>query len=153
MGVAMLNLIMRNKGMKRIVLLLVIVVLFAFFIGCEQEPSFSIADLAGTWNFPDQGGYTGITAYVLPDATGADIGWEDGSYSYWCYGGGTYSDGVITGTYDYNCEDSSPADNDGSGSDLALTITFNITNNRLSISCTGTGPLQGKSFTQGVKQP
>ena len=139
--------------MKRLIVLVAIIASLALVVGCDEGTSFSVTDIEGTWNFPDQGGYTEITAYVLPDATGADIGWEDDTYSYWCYGGGMYSNGVITGTYDYNCEDSSPADNDSSGSDLSVTITFNITNNRLSISCTGTGPLQGKSFTQGVKQP
>jgi hypothetical protein len=139
--------------MKRIFLALFISVLLVVLAGCDEATSFSVTDIEGTWNFPDQSGYTEITAYVLPDATGADIGWKVGTYSYWCWGDGTYANGVISGTYDYNLEDSSPEDNDDSGLDLPITITFTLNNGKLSISCSGSGPLNGKTFTQGVFQP
>ena len=139
--------------MKRLLVIVAIITLLALVVGCEEGTSFSVTDIEGTWNFPDQGGYTEITVYVLPDATGADIGWEEGTYSYWCWGDGTYADGVISGTYDYNREDSSPADDDASGLDLPITITFTLENSKLSISCSGSGPLNGKTFTQGVFQP
>jgi hypothetical protein len=139
--------------MKRILLALLISVLLVVLAGCDEAASFSVTDIEGTWHFPDQGGYTEITAYVLPDATGADIGWKEGTYSYWCWGDGTYANGVISGTYDYNLEDSSPEDNDDSGLDLPITITFTLNNGKLSISCSGSGPLNGKTFTQGVFQP
>lgn len=138
--------------MKRLIVLVAIIASLALVVGCDEGTSFSVTDIEGTWNFPDQGGYTEITAYVLTDATGADIGWEEGTYSYWCWGDGTYTNGVITGTYDYNRVDSSPADDDASGLNLPITITFTLENSKLSISCSGSGPLNGKTFTQGVFQ-
>jgi hypothetical protein len=139
--------------MKKIVLVLLAVTLLGLAVGCKDGLSFTVEELEGTWNFPDQGGYTAITAFILTDATGADIGWEDGTYSYWCWGDGTYQDGVLTGTYDYNADDSSIDNNDTSGLDLTITISFTLDNNKLSMTCIGTGPLNGKTFTQGVFQP
>lgn len=137
-----------------IVLLMVI-----FLPGCDDSSATPLLfqSLEGTWLFPDQAGYTEISTFVAPDdaTTGmADIGWTDGTYSYWCYGDGSYADSVLTGTYSYNRDDSSEANLDTSGLDLSIQITFTLdANNRLNFSCSGDGPLDGKTFTGGILQP
>lgn len=141
------------------IVLLVVIIL----VGCEDSTTtitttaLSFQSLEGTWLFPDQAGYTEISAFVAPDdaTTGmADIGWTDGTYSYWCYGDGSYADSVLTGTYSYNREDSSEANLDTSGLDLSIQITFTLDeNNSLSFSCSGDGPLDGKTFSNGILQP
>jgi len=132
-------------------LLLIGILLVWVLISCDEN-SVSIADLEGTWTFPDQGGYTDITVYVANTGNDgiADIGFTTGTYSYWCYGGGTYSGLALVGTYDYNMDDSSPADADASGSDYSISITYSMSGGKLSISCSGSGPLNGKSFSNGV---
>jgi hypothetical protein len=137
-----------------IVLLMVI-----FLPGCDDSSTtpLLLQSLEGTWLFPDQVGYTEISTFVAPDdaTTGmADIGWTDGNYSYWCYGDGPYADSVLTRTYSYNRDDSSEANLDTSGLVLSIQITFTLDeNNRLSFSCSGDGPLDGKTFTGGILQP
>ncbi|MGE4452980.1 MAG: hypothetical protein AB7D92_00470 [Sphaerochaeta sp.] len=145
--------------MNRRIILLVVLAPILVFIGCEDTslPNvLSLSSLEGTWAFPDQGGYTDITVFVMPDdatSAAADIGWTDGTCSYWTWGSGSYSNGVITGTYDFNCDDSSEDNLDTSGLELSIQITFTLDeNNRLSFTCSGSGPLNGKSFANGVLQ-
>ncbi len=52
MGVAYQNLIMRNKGMKRIFLSLLIGVLLIVLAGCDEKVTYSYEDLLGEWDFP-----------------------------------------------------------------------------------------------------
>ena len=133
--------------------LLIGILLLFVLISCD-EGNTAISAFEGTWLFPDQGGYSDISVYVSNTGNDgiADIGFTTGTYSYWCYGGGTYSGTVLVGTYDYNMDDSSVADADASGSGYSISITYSISGGKLSISCSGTGPLDGKSFSNGVLQ-
>jgi hypothetical protein len=139
--------------MSKKLLMLIGILLVCLLISCD-EGNTAIAAFEGTWLFPDQGGYSDISVYVDNDGNNgiADIGFTTSTYSYWCYGGGTYSGTVLVGTYDYNMDDSSIADADASGSDYSISITYSISGGKLSISCSGTGPLNGKSFSNGVLQ-
>ena len=150
--------ILEFSMIRRIAVGIVLLVVI-FLTGCDDSSTtpLSLLSLEGTWLLPDQGGKSEISVFVMPsDETSgaADIGWTDGDYSYWCWGDGSYADGVLTGTYDYNMDDSSEANLDTSGLDLSIQITFTLdANNRLSFSCSGDGPLNGKSFTGGILQP
>jgi len=130
--------------MRRTSLLYIVLILVLLVMGCDDSIDFSVTDIEGSWDFPDQGGYTEIDVFVLTGGDGADIAFTYGSDSYFCYGGGTYEDGVLTGTYDSNLNDNAYSVED------QIIITYSLDDGKLSFSCTGEGPLHGKSFTQGV---
>ena len=113
--------------MSKKLLMFIGILLVCLLISCD-EGNTAISAFEGTWLFPDQGSYSDISVYVDNDGnTGiADIGFTTSTYSYWCYGDGTYSGTVLVGTYDYNMDDSSVADADASGSDDSISITYSI---------------------------
>ncbi len=140
-------------GKKVALILLLVGLLVCVLISCDDF-GVAIDAFEGTWNFPDQGGYSDITVYVDNDGnTGiADIGFTSGDDYYYCYGSGTYSGTVLVGSYDYNSTNNATSTTTFIDSDDSISITYSISGGKLSISCSGTGPLNGKSFSNGVLQ-
>lgn len=152
---------------QSIVLTIGLIVLLLF--GCDSSSNsttnaapISLLAIKGGWDFADQGGMTNIVVGIFPDesdATGntgsADIGWHQGTISFSCTGNGwSYSDGVLAGTYNKYSQDLTDSSITDTQNDLPIQITFILDeNNRLSFSCSGDGPLDGKSFLNGEKIP
>nr|WP_321263060.1 hypothetical protein [uncultured Sphaerochaeta sp.] len=153
---------------KSIVLSIGLIVLL-FLFGCDPSSNTptnaaptSLLAIKGGWDFADQGGMTNIAVGIFPDesdATGntgsADIDWHQGTLSFSCTGnGGSYSEGVLVGTYNKYSQDLTDSSITDTQDDLTIQITFSLNdNNRLSFSCSGDGPLDGKSFLNGEKIP
>ncbi|MDC7229807.1 MAG: hypothetical protein PQJ48_05825 [Sphaerochaetaceae bacterium] len=152
---------------KRITLAIVVLALLLVF-GCDPSSNAttnapaSLLVIKGGWDFADQGEMTNIAVGIFPDesdATGntgsADIDWHQGTLSFSCTGnGGSYSEGVLTGTYDKYSQDLVDTSITDTQTDFSIQITFSLDeNNRLSFSCSGDGPLHGKSFLNGEKIP
>lgn len=138
------------KNLKFVVFTLVLLGLLA---GCELAPTFT--DLYGDWEFPD-----GTTVYFMegtpPDGLGLDIGWLSESADYWFFGEGDLVGTKWSGTHGYNAStivDEGEESVSFSDEELTLSIRITVKNNKLSMSFSGEGPLKGKKFSGGVKQP
>ena len=133
-------------------MLLFVLLCTAFlFIGCEERTvgtddpgiDFVLADIVGTWNFPDQSGDSAITVEILTSpTTGIFIKWADATYVYDCHGHGTLEDKVFSYTYGYTSTIGGSA---GPTSDVVLEValTFSLRNDRLKGTFSGEGPLDG----------
>nr|WP_319474451.1 hypothetical protein [uncultured Sphaerochaeta sp.] len=152
---------------KRITFAIVVLALLLVF-GCDPSSNsttnapVSLLAIKGGWDFADQGGMTNIAVGIFPDesdTTGntgsADIDWHQGNLSFSCNGnGGSYSEGVLAGTYNKYSQDLTDSSITDTQSDLPIQITFTLDeNNKLSFTCSGDGPLDGKSFLNGEKIP
>ena len=115
-------------------------VLIVASVSCEQDPSFTVADIIGTWNFPD-----GSVINIMDENT-IDISWTSGETEYTTFIDGALDGNVFTGTYGYNT-----LPDIGSDVDLEITITITLSSNKLTATYSGQGLLNGKSFSAGTK--
>lgn len=135
--------------MKKHVSLLLVILMVSILLGCDLIEQASLEEVLGEWDFPD-GSHASLMSDNLTDA-GIDIGWnEDANTSYFTFGNGTVSGNIYAGTYEYTLTVNN--EQTQNQADLAITITFNVSNDTLSLSCEGEGPLDGKSFSGGVLQ-
>lgn len=135
--------------MKKVVLTLLVILAVLAFSSCQLEIVFN--EIAGTWLFSDSSTLFLMYDENYPDEIIFDIGLgydaDADTYGYWCYGDGTISSNTITGTYDYN------GPGDVSGLDKAITLTLTLSRDgKLTVSAQGEGPLNGKTFSDGVLQ-
>ncbi|MDD4841253.1 MAG: hypothetical protein WDA14_07475 [Sphaerochaetaceae bacterium] len=127
--------------------LLVILVGIVSMASCQLEINFD--ELYGsTWMFSD-----GSTLYVTPEDNsfptnlGFDIRFTANDIEYFCYGDGTHVGNTVHGEYAYTHDDVFGAD------EIEITIKFELSrNNKLTITLTGEGPLNGRVFSGGVRQ-
>lgn len=126
--------------MRKACMILLGLVLIVASVSCEQDPSFTVADIIGTWNFPD-----GSVINIMDENT-IDIFWTSGETEYTTFIDGALDGNVFTGTYGYNT-----LPDIGSNVDLEITITITLSSNKLTATCSGQGPLNGKSFSAGTK--
>ncbi len=151
-------------------LIIIGLLLIMLFIACDPTTTgpgdtagsapTSLETIKGGWDFADQGGMTNIAVGIFPsDASGtsgsADIDWQQDAIAFSCTGnGGSYTDGVLSGTYDKYQEDVNDSSINDTVTDLTIQITFTLTDeNVLTFSCTGEGPLAGKTFANGTHIP
>ena len=135
--------------MKKVVLTLLVILAVLAFSSCQLE--IVLSEISGTWLFSDSS-----TLYLPydennPDDIIFDIGFgndaDTDTIGYWCWGHGTISSNTITGTYDYN----GPGDETGEDKEITLTLTLSR-DGKLTVSAQGEGPLNGKTFNDGVLQ-
>jgi len=74
-----------------------------------------------------------------------DIAWTDGAVDYFTYSDGNLDGTRFEGTYTSVENDIETATN------LTVTMTLSLQDGKLTVSCTGEGPLNGKTFSAGTK--
>ena len=143
--------------MRKILVLLLALALIPLLLTCEEPQNdddpgidFVLADIVGTWNFPDQSGDSDITVEILnPSPMVVFIKWTHAENAYDCYGHGGLEGKVISYTYGYT---STISGSPGPESEvvLNLSITLAYRDGRLKVVCSGEGPLDGMTFEMGV---
>ena len=135
--------------MKKVVLTLLVILAVLAFSSCQLEIVFN--EIAGTWLFSDSSTLFLMYDENYPDEIIFDIDFnsENGTdtVDYHCFGDGTISSNTITGTYGYNTLSYE------TGEDNAITLTLTLSRDgKLTVSAQGEGPLNGKTFSDGVLQ-
>lgn len=122
--------------MKKAMLLLAIITL-VLFAGCELEPDITFESIEGGWVFDD-----GWTAGVVSEDI-IDIWHYDGvEQDFAAYVFGELEGKEFVGTYhtDTDLE-----------TDYSITLTLSLSGDTLSITCSGEGPLDGRTLTGGTR--
>jgi hypothetical protein len=139
---------------KKIFLILGIVGALVFFTGCDSKISGgNYDDLLGTWVFPPYGQDSPFI--MVQEDTGNKtliISWYLGTDKYFCNVEGTYDSCEFTGTYDYELLDNNSIPIE-SGRDQSISVVLTISSDKLKIVCTGEGPLDGKTYEEGILSP
>lgn len=146
--------------MKKTYLLLVVLIVLAFVVGCDEKITYTYADLLGEWDFP---GATHVSVMQMeddPSAKKLDIHWQEGTTEYFVMADGTATGGTFTGTYSYNVTDVTDPEHpifqyyygdDDDEPPKIISITLSLVSNKLKAVCTGDAPLGGETFTLGEK--
>jgi hypothetical protein len=71
---------------------------------------------------------------------------ENVTFVYFAAGDGSIKRNTITGFYDFTTYNP-----DNTTNNLNITIKLTLENSKLKAICTGEGPLQGKTFTSGIR--
>lgn len=108
-------------------------------VACVADPVFSFADIEGEWDFPD-GAHVSVVATTM-----IDIAWTDGAVDYFTYSDGNLDGTRFEGTYTSVENDIETATN------LTVTMTLSLQDGKLTVSCTGEGRLNGKTFSAATK--
>lgn len=128
--------------MRKAVVLFLVAVTLVFMASCEMEPTLTFEDIEGEWDLP------GDDHISIVSETAIDILWYEGDDLYFAFVDGVLEDNVFTGTYGHN---STVGGEDVSETGLSITITLELIDDKLKATCSGDGPLNGKTFSGGVK--
>ena len=128
--------------MRKMLAMFLAVFTLVCMTSCEMEPTLTFEDIQGEWDLP------GDDHISIVSEQAVDISWSEGEDTYFAWADGTFEDGVFTGTYSHN---STVGGVSVSATDLSITITLELIDGQLKAICSGAGPLNGQTFTGGVK--
>lgn len=139
---------------RRSIGILFLVLLIVLFIGCEEAKVYTYSDFLGEWTLPNVSQLSIMEDSTDPTQKILDIRWKEGLIEYFAMIGGTESGNVITGSYTYN-ETTYVDENDTTGSTVyygdpkkSITIKLTMYQDKPKVTCTGEGPLAGKTFSK-----
>ena len=139
-------------GKRSVGVLFLVLVLVFILIGCEEAKVYTYADFLGEWDLPNDTHISIMQDDDTPDKI-LDISWQEGLVEYFAMVDGTASGNVFTGTYVYN-ETTYADEDDDIGTfvyygppEKSVTITLTMYLDNPKLTCTGTGPLNGKVFS------
>jgi hypothetical protein len=131
--------------MKRRNLLCVALALLLCLIGCEQTKTAAYEDLMGEWSFPSST-KNHSTSIMLSDYEPIipmlDIRWDEETESLVYQVEGSYDQGIFSGSYWLSAD---------STTQWTIDILLSLTSDKLSMSCSGNGPLDGLNLSNGVR--
>lgn len=142
---------------KSATLLTVVLLATLLFAGCDLFSNVAFDDIAGEWTFPSLTQISGNAIHeahlsILGTSESAvmlDISWyagsdaSDDSNQLFYMANGSMDGNSFTGSYTSNALEDPP---------FTLTVKFSVSNDKIKMEATGTGPLNGLTMTGGELQ-
>ncbi|MDY0288543.1 MAG: hypothetical protein RBR15_06955 [Sphaerochaeta sp.] len=139
-------------GKRGVGVLFLGLILVFVMTGCEDGKVYTYADFLGEWDLPNETHVSIMQDDTDPSNKMLDIAWYEGLTDYFAMVNGTVSGTVFTGSYVYNETTYVDEDDDTGtfvyhGSPKSVTITLTMYQDKPKVTCTGEGPLAGKTFS------
>ena len=121
--------------------------------GCDLFAPFSIDAALGEWDFPDRTisgkAATSVHLSVMSNGQMLDMRWDTSENGYLFACDGAMNKNVFTGTY-IGWDSMLPLGDNEIVSGAAITATLSMSGGKISISFSGSGPLNGVTVTEGT---